>query len=195
MDWTYLEALAIVLLICSFVLLLIILALIRILRWLLNQPGTIKKIGFSDEISRLVGAAGLNESDFIEAYESNWEERLVFMKKGLISNREGIMYIPYANISSVTKESSARGYFIILDADILWKGCILLESTRKGKQPLVETTYRPLTGAEISNLVKDIEEDGGIILFESFEKSKIGLLEESFKKSGFSVKEVVPKTN
>jgi len=188
MDWILMTIVRTVTLIFVFIGFILLWLFFLILRKLL--PTKIKRMDYSGRIAECVGAVGFHQADFIDAYKSSIEEHLIFLRNGLITDREGIIYIPFQDISSVTKELYKNAYLVTVVADISGRGCVVLEERRSGKYPLVEVKRKLVTDKELLSLKKSFDEDGGVVVFENINPEAMGLIEKSFKRAGIAVSQI-----
>ncbi|MFH0884181.1 MAG: hypothetical protein V1861_00545 [Candidatus Micrarchaeota archaeon] len=190
MDWTLVEAYVIMALIFVGTTVAFIGTVLFILRSWVATPAKIVRLDYSGRVSEYVKAVGFGRSDFTDAYKSSLDEHLIFLRNGLISDSPGIIYIPYRNISSVTKELCRKAYLVTVEGDALGRECVILKERRSGKYPLVRVTRRPATSDEQISLKKIFDEDGGVVVFENINPEAMDSVEKAFKRFDIAVSEI-----
>ena len=159
-------------------------AIIKFLRFLLKS-GNIETVIY-DDIKEFVAPFNFNQDNFKVAYTSSLDEHLIFLDKGIITDRYELIYLPYKNIDSVTKElcgggllSSKKTYLITVKTNIDRQGTkiIILDNNKTASE-------------EKREIKKCIEFDRGLVVLESMGTEFIGNIDTSFKNSGISVREI-----
>ena len=145
----------------------------------------------SESISALdreiIQGFNIAESEVINIYISPADERLIFTKGGIITNRfdPTLIYIPYVNIDRVTKELCKVGGLAgtVSDADSF----LVTVKTDIEKEGAKINLYG---SHSMQSLKGGIEFDRGIIVMESVSEEIMPRIEASFSKGNIAVEEV-----